>query len=194
MLVALLLILGAIWVISQASTWLRRYSRKEGFDQGTADPGFLQNEKFLIRRNQDIYDDFTLHYYDRLHRTRETATYIFDAVERLTQANPAKSVILDVGCGTGEMVKYMKQTKGYHQVYGLDRSESAVRIATTAGLPVILGDTMMPMTFDKHTFSHVFLTGMTVYEFQDKVELFRNLYYWLMPNAYLIVQDRKRVG
>jgi len=198
MLVALLLILGAVWIVSQASTWLRRYSRKEGFNQGTegmaADPGFLQNEKFLIRRNQDIYDDFTLHYYDRLHRTRETATYIFDAVERLTQANPAKSVILDVGCGTGEMVKYMKQTKGYHQVYGLDRSESAVRIATTAGLPVILGDTMMPMTFDKHTFSHVFLTGMTVYEFQDKVELFRNLYYWLMPNAYLIVQmvDRDR--
>ena len=35
---------------------------------------------------------------------------------------------------------------------------------------------------------------MTVYEFQDKTELFRNLYYWLMPNAYLIVHlvDRDR--
>jgi SAM-dependent methyltransferase len=191
------LILVAVWVVSQASTWYRRYSRKEGFGQGTMRTGqidFLQNEHFLIRRNQDIYDDFTLQYYDRIHRTRDTATYIFDAVERLTQASPEKSVVLDIGCGCGEMIKYMQQSKGYKNVYGLDRSESAVRMATTSGLPVMLGDTTAPMTFDKHTFSHIFLTGMTVYEFQDKTELFRNLYYWLMPNAYLIVHlvDRDR--
>jgi SAM-dependent methyltransferase len=196
-LVVMFLILVAVWVVSQASTWYRRYSRKEGFGQGTMRTGqidFLQNEHFLIRRNQDIYDDFTLQYYDRIHRTRDTATYIFDAVERLTQASPEKSVVLDIGCGCGEMIKYMQQSKGYKNVYGLDRSESAVRMATTSGLPVMLGDTTAPMTFDKHTFSHIFLTGMTVYEFQDKTELFRNLYYWLMPNAYLIVHlvDRDR--
>ena len=191
----MLLILVAVWVVSKASIWYRRYSRKEGFNtSGGGHLEFLQNEHFLIRRNQDIYDDFTMQYYDRLHRTRDTATYIFDAVERLTQASPTKSVMLDVGCGSGEMIKYMQQSKGYKQVYGLDRSESAVRLATSAGLPVMLGDTTSPMTFDKHTFSHIFLTGMTVYEFQDKTELFRNLYYWLMPNAYLIVHlvDRDR--
>ena len=193
-LVVMLLILGAVWVVSQASTWYRRYYRKEGFESGSRPLQFIQNEHFLIRRNQDIYDDFTLQYYDRMHRTRDTATYIFDAVERLTQASPEKSVMLDVGCGCGEMIKYIQQSKGYKNVYGLDRSESAVRMATSTGLPVMLGDTTAPMTFDKHTFSHIFLTGMTVYEFQDKTELFRNLYYWLMPNAYLIVHlvDRDR--
>lgn len=202
-LLTLLLILGAVWVITQAWTAYRRYRKRhgmEGFTQGTMGLRsggalqFLQNEHFLIRRNQDIYDDFTLQYYDRMHRTRDTATYIFDAVERLTQSSPTKSVVLDVGCGCGEMIKYMQQSKGYKNVYGLDRSESAVRMATSTGLPVMLGDTTAPMTFDKHTFSHIFLTGMTVYEFQDKTELFRNLYYWLMPNAYLIVHlvDRDR--
>ena len=193
-LVVMFLILVAVWVVSQASTWYRRYYRKEGFESGSRPLQFLQNEHFLIRRNQDIYDDFTLQYYDRMHRTRDTATYIFDAVERLTQASPEKSVVLDVGCGCGEMIKYIQQSKGYKNVYGLDRSESAVRMATSTGLPVMLGDTTAPMTFDKHTFSHIFLTGMTVYEFQDKTELFRNLYYWLMPNAYLIVHlvDRDR--
>ena len=205
-LLTLLLILGAVWIVTQAWTAYRRYRKRhgmEGFAQGTEGTmglrsggalQFLQNEHFLIRRNQDIYDDFTLQYYDRMHRTRDTATYIFDAVERLTQASPTKSVILDVGCGCGEMIKYIQQSKGYKNVYGLDRSESAVRMATSTGLPVMLGDTTAPMTFDKHTFSHIFLTGMTVYEFQDKTELFRNLYYWLMPNAYLIVHlvDRDR--
>jgi SAM-dependent methyltransferase len=198
-LLTLLLILGAVWVVTQAWTTYRRHRKRRGIEGfNTADSGgplqFLQNEHFLIRRNQDIYDDFTMQYYDRLHRTRDTATYIFDAVERLTQSSPEKSVILDVGCGSGEMIKYIQQSKGYKQVYGLDRSESAVRIAKSVGLPVIQGDTTAPMTFDKHTFSHIFLTGMTVYEFQDKTELFRNLYYWLMPNAYLIVHlvDRDR--
>jgi SAM-dependent methyltransferase len=184
-LVALFLILGAVWVLFRASTLYR----KEGFGQG-----FLQTEQFLIRRNQDIYDEFYVQYYDRLYRTRDTSKYIFDAVERLTQSSPEKSVILDVGCGAGEMIQYIQRTKGYKHVYGLDQSKAAIHTAKAAGLPVIQGDATTPMTFDKHTFTHIFVTGLTIYEFKDKVELLRNLYYWLMPNAYLIVQlvDRDR--
>jgi SAM-dependent methyltransferase len=197
-LIALLMVLGALWILGHTWKYLGPSNRammglgQEGFGDGRIQ--FRQNEQFLIKRNQDIYDEFYLAYYDQLFRTRPCAEYIFDAAERLTQATPNKSVILDVGCGTGALVQYMRDTKGYTNVYGLDRSPAAVATAKRDGLPVIEGDALSPMTFDKHTFTHIFLTGTTLYTCPDQVALFRNLYYWLMPNAFLIVQmaDRDR--
>ena len=191
-LLALLMVLGALWVLGQVWKYSGLKTDQEGFGDGRIE--FRQNEPFLIKRNQDIYDEFYLAYYDQLFRTRPCAEYIFDAAERLTQSTPDKSVILDVGCGTGALVRYMRDTKGYTNVYGLDKSPAAVTTAKRDGLPVIEGDALSPMTFDKHTFTHIFLTGTTLYTCPDQVTLFRNLYYWLMPNAYLIVQmaDRDR--
>jgi hypothetical protein len=32
------------------------------------------------------------------------------------------------------------------------------------------------------------MTDNTIYQFKDKVALFRNIYYWLRPNAYMILE------
>ena len=151
--------------------------------------GFTQNAPFLIKRNQQIYDDFTSQIYDKIYNPKPNSQYIFDAVEKLTQSDTKNSVILDIGSGTGELVSYI-HSKGYANVFGIDNSESMVEesLKKNTDLNIIQGDITVPMTFDKNTFSHIFMTDNTIYQFKDKVSLFRNIYYWLRPNAYMIIE------
>ena len=161
--------------------------------------GFEQSDRFLVRRAGDVYDEFLAQIYDRIYRPQPLNAAIFDAVERLTEPDHEKSVMLDAGCGTGTLLQYM-QSKGYLHSYGVDQSSEMVEFVGCAtdtdvgALKVKEGDLALPMTYDKHTFSHIFMTGNTVYHFQDKVQLFRNIYYWLMPHGHFILEvyDRER--
>ena len=157
--------------------------------------GFVQGERFVVRRNLDIYDAFTAQIYDKIYKPKSTNQYIFDMVEKLTQSSKTKSVILDVGSGTGDLLGYIHQ-KGYINSFGVDQSTGMVEMSLQKypEIKVKEADLQKSMTYDKQTFTHIFLTGNTVYHFQDKMNLLRNLYYWLIPNGYLIlhVVDRER--
>jgi ubiquinone/menaquinone biosynthesis C-methylase UbiE len=158
--------------------------------------GFSQRERFLVRRQASIYDDFTAQIYDKIFQPKSANQYVFDATEKLTQMDAGKSVVLDAGCGTGELALYMSQAKSYKHVYGVDQSKDMIEVALTKqpDLKLKQADITHPMTYDKNTFTHIFMTGLTIYDFQDKTQLFRNLYYWLIPHGYLILQvvDRSR--
>jgi SAM-dependent methyltransferase len=160
--------------------------RHEGFDQG---------ERFVVRHNLDIYDAFTAQIYDKIYQPKSTNQSIFDMVEKLTQSSQTKSVMLDVGSGTGDLLGYIHQ-KGYINAFGVDQSPGMVERALQKypAIRVKEADLTQPMTYDKQTFTHIFLTGNTVYHFQDKRTLFQNLYYWMIPNGYLVlhVVDRER--
>jgi len=157
--------------------------------------GFEQSDRFLVRREGDIYDDFLSQIYDRIYQPKSLNAAIFDTVESLTQPDPEKSILLDAGSGTGGLLQYM-HAKGYLHAYGVDQSADMVDFIQTAypDVKVKSGDLNAPMTYDKHSFTHIFMTGNTVYHFPDKVQLFRNLYYWLMPHGYFILEiyDRDR--
>ena len=162
--------------------------------------GFTQSERFVVRRQEDVYDEFTAQIYDQLHQPASCAKSLFDDVEKLTQMEGGTStsssspVILDVGCGTCELTHYIA-SKGY-TVYGVDQSIDMIEYSRGkyADLNLKVGDVTHPSTYDRRTFSHIFMTGNTVYHFPDKVHLFRNLYDWLRPHGYLILQvcDRER--
>ena len=150
--------------------------------------GFTQNAPFIIKRNQQIYDDFTSEIYDKIYNPKPNLQYIFDTVEKLTQSDTKNSVILDIGSGTGNLVSYI-HSKGYN-VFGIENSESMVEESTkkNTNLKIIQGDITNNMTFDKSTFTHIFMTDNTIYHFKDKISLFRNIYYWLRPNSYMIIE------
>jgi ubiquinone/menaquinone biosynthesis C-methylase UbiE len=158
--------------------------------------GFTQKERFLVRRQLQTYDDFTAQIYDRIYQPNVSNQYIFDAVSKLTQMDETKSVVLDAGCGTGELIHYMSDSKHFKHVYGVDQSKDMIQVAMTKNQELKLkqADITHPMAYDKNTFTHIFMTGFTIYDFQDKTQLFRNLYYWLIPHGYLILQvvDRMR--
>jgi len=156
--------------------------------------GFSQDARFVYKEDAAIYDDFYVEIYDKLMKPDSLAPFIVDTVIEQTMPNPNTANFLDIGSGTGHLVNRL-QDQGY-RVYGIDKSEAMVRKAEELypDAAIQCGNVQEPMLYEKGTFSHILCTGLTFYQFQDKVGFFRNCYYWLQPGGYLILHlvDRNK--
>lgn len=167
---------------------LRNYiiERKVG---GGSKESFIQQPPFIVKRNENVYDEFTCKIYDTIFHPEKESQYVINNVFKLTEPSPNFTTILDIGCGTGELLNILSN-KEYKNIYGLEKSESMALecLEKYPNLKVKIGDASVdPMLFEKGTFSHIFCIGMTIYEIKDKIAFFRNCYFWLKPNAYLII-------
>ena len=91
--------------------------------------GFSNNEddKYVIKRTTDIYDDFYANIYNKIFEPKQMAETVAEFIITYTQANPVRNVMLDVGSGTGEQMAYIQQ-RGF-QIYGVERSQDMVEYA-----------------------------------------------------------------
>jgi len=156
---------------------------------GSSKESFIQEPPFIVKRNENIYDDFTCKIYDLIFHPEKDSRYVTNNVFKLTDPSPEFTTILDIGCGTGELLNTLS-VNGYKNIYGLEKSESMALecLEKYPTLKVKIGDVCNdPMLFEKGTFTHIFCIGMTIYEIKDKITFFRNCYFWLKPNAYLII-------
>lgn len=148
--------------------------------------GFIQDRNFLFKEGVDVYDNFYAEIYDFLvfNHTKDD----FEVGEIISRTAPTtKSVILDVGSGTGHHVE--KLTKKGLTVVGLDNSPSMIEKAKQ-NFPndnFKLGDALDSSQFQDSTFTHVLCLYFTLYYFQDKRKFFTNCFYWLMPGGSLVV-------
>lgn len=149
--------------------------------------GFTQMEQFVLKENQNVYDNFYAEVYDGLNDTQNRSQKELIEIIKMTEPSTKYSVFLDVGSGTGYMVNQLKEA-GY-TAYGIDKSTDMIDYAETKNPSVEIknGDVMDPMAFERSTFSHILCTNLTLYLFEDKMTFFRNSYYWLKQNGYLII-------
>jgi len=149
--------------------------------------GFSQNSKFVLKQNADVYDDFYVEIYNQLMQPCKRVDFEIDSIIQMTDPNVDTSVFLDIGSGTGDLVDRLHR-RGY-VVFGIDRSQSMVNFAEKKypEAQIKCGNVNEPMLYDRGTFTHILCVGMTIYQFSDKMEFFRNAYYWLMSGGYLIV-------
>lgn len=156
--------------------------------------GFTQSAPFVLKQNEAAYDTFYTEVYDGLNNVDKRATKEISHIIKMTEPSKANSTFLDIGSGTGSIVRQL-QMSGF-TAFGIDKSPNMVQYAnaTYKGLETICADAMDTMIFDKYTFTHVLCTHFTIYQFQDKLTLFKNCYFWMKPNAYLImhVVDRNK--
>ena len=148
--------------------------------------GFTQNDLFVSKQNEHIYDDFYVSMYDRIHKTRHQSKYDFAKIVQNTQPS-VSSVFLDVGSGTGTLVNRLNNN-GF-RAYGIDSSEAMVQYSTSKypDSEFKCGDVKKSMEFEPETFSHVLCTYFTLYEMGDKSVFFDNCRRWLKTGGYLIV-------
>lgn len=160
----------------------RRYNNHKN-----ASEGFTQNEAYVLKRDCEIYDEFYAEIYDEIHRPKHRIWHELINIINATEPTSRNSVFLDIGSGTGEIVKHLSDA-GY-RAFGIDKSEAMIELSE-AKYPeneFKLGDVMNPMCFENKTFSHILCTYYTIYLLEDRLTFFRNCYQWLLPNGYLIL-------
>jgi SAM-dependent methyltransferase len=164
--------------------FFKSYSVKEGYEQ---------NDKFLFKKGNDIYDGFYSTIYDYLVFNNLKDDYEITQIVNKTTPSTS-SVILDVGSGTGHHVAKLAQKD--LNVVGIDISPSMVDQAKT-NYPQYnfqVGDVLDTNQYKNNSFTHILCLYFTIYYFKDKQLFFNNCMEWLMPGGYLILHlvDREK--
>lgn len=148
--------------------------------------GYQQNDTFLFKQDAEIYDDFYADIYDHLVFNNLKDNYEIGEIKNKSVPN-SKSVILDVGCGTGHHVDKLAQYD--LNVTGIDKSPSMISKAKTnyPDYNFFIGDVLDISNFKYNTFTHIICLYFTIYYFEDKMKFFNNCMEWLMPGGTLIV-------
>ena len=157
------------------------------FDKTPYYEGFSQKERYVVKQNTEIYDEFYVLIYDKLNHSDKRAMYDVKQIIDFTQPSKTNSVFLDIGSGTGHTVNTLS-TLGYN-VTGIEQSEAMINNCKTAfpEAQIQKGDVLDPMAFDRGVFTHIICNYFTLYQFKDKIAFFRNCHYWLRSGGYLIL-------
>ena len=149
---------------------------------------FSSSEKFLFKQGTAVYDDFYADVYDYLVFNIIKNDYEVGVILNLSQPN-SKSVIADIGCGTGHHVDSLSSHN--LDVIGVDISPSMIKKAAEK-FPFrkdqfVVGDGLNGQLFANNSLTHILCLYFTIYYMKDKMKFFYNCMNWLMPGGYLIV-------
>ncbi len=152
--------------------------------------GFVQLEKFLLKKDWNSYDEFYADVYDKIHlpdSKKELAEIL-----KITGANK-NSAFLDVGSGTGCTLLALADSGA--KCIGIDKSEAMVTVAKEKCGPLVKhGDVTEPIQFTRNQFTHILCLNQTIYEIEDKHAFFTNCRYWLRNGGALVLHlvDKNR--
>lgn len=156
--------------------------------------GFTQKERFIVKTDSNINDDFYAQVYDVIHKPVPRVNYELIQIINETRPSVKNSAFLDIGSGTGETV-YRLTEMGY-RVYGIECSSAMIRVSNQKypHLHIIHGDIMDPMKYEKDTFTHILCTYFTIYSITDKQLFFRYCFSWLKTGGFLVLHlvDRNK--
>jgi SAM-dependent methyltransferase len=146
----------------------------------------IQNRKFLFKQEDAVYDDFYAEIYDYL--VFNTIKNDYEIGNIINSTSPTeKSVIVDIGCGTGHHVQTLSAKN--LDVIGIDISPSMIEKAKKE-FPsgnFSVGNALDNNLFKMNSVTHILCLYFTIYYFKDKRHFFDNAMDWLMPGGYLIV-------
>lgn len=157
----------------------------KGFKQNKKE-GFEQSDQFLIKTNEEIYDDFYTDIYDYLVFNNIKTKY--EVGEIINKSSPSEeSIILDVGCGTGHHVAQIAENN--LNIIGIDISPSMVKKAKEnyPDYDFKVADALYNGSFAPSSFTHILCLYFTIYYMKDKMRFFNNCMDWLMPGGFLII-------
>ena len=148
--------------------------------------GFTQKQKFVLKKGDDIYDDFYVDLYDELILDEVKNDFEVGEIKRLIKVN-SQNRVLDIGSGTGRHVDLLNK-KGF-KAEGLDKSQAMVKYSKNKfpELKFKQGDALEGMLYPENSFSTITCFYFTIYYIKDKNTFLQNCYNWLMPGGYLFL-------
>jgi len=152
--------------------------------------GFVQQDKFVLKKDGKSYDDFYAQIYDKIHSPDPKRE--LEEIMKITGADN-NSAFLDVGSGTGCTLSALVDSGA--KCIGIDKSEAMITVAKEkCGSSVIKGDVTEPIHFSRNQFTHILCLNQTIYEIEDKHAFFTNCRYWLRNGGALVLHlvDKNR--
>jgi SAM-dependent methyltransferase len=150
--------------------------------------GFVdQREKFIVKKGIDLYDDFYVNIHDELFFREVVNQYEVGSIENITKPT-TESNILVVGSGTGHVANEFHK-EGIN-VTGIDESSAMVKYAKQE-YPTIkfkVANPLKSMTFNESQFTHILCLNLNIYQYKNKREFIQNIYNWLRPGGFFVVQ------
>ena len=150
--------------------------------------GLVNSNTFLFKEGNAIYDDFYADIYDYLVFNQLKNDYEVGTIINNVSPNE-KSVIADIGCGTGHHVKDLSARN--LEIIGIDISPSMINKAKlnypNLASQFKVGDGLDGHLFQYNSLTHILCLYFTIYYMQDKMRFFDNCMNWLMPGGFLIV-------
>jgi SAM-dependent methyltransferase len=164
-----------------------KYVQKKSPYNSIKREGFQQQQEFLFKKGLDIYDDFYANIYDFLVFNEVKNDYEVGLILNQNVPN-TKTVILDVGSGTGHHVAKMAQNKNL-EIIGIDTSPSMIKKAKEnyPSLNFKQANVLNKDIFHNNTFTHILCLYFTIYYIENKAGFFNNCMDWLMPGGYLVI-------
>jgi SAM-dependent methyltransferase len=150
--------------------------------------GFIdQKNDYVIKKGINLYDDFYVNIYDELFYKDVVNTYEVGSIENITKPT-SESKILVIGNSTGNIANQFQ--KKDMNVTSLQQSSQMVKYSKQKYPRVNfkLGDPEKSILYERDNFTHILCLNMDVYYFKNKMTLFQNIYDWLMPGGYFVVQ------
>lgn len=148
--------------------------------------GFSQKERYVIRKNGKIYDDFYVSLFDMLFQKDELVREELDLLSPVIEFNQ-DSHVLDVAAGSGITLELLK--KRNIPAIGIDESKAYVDLSKKkfSDIQIAVGSPLKSNTFHPGSFSHILSMYFTLYYIKDKTIFFKNCYDWLRPGGYLVI-------
>ena len=149
---------------------------------------FIQKDKFSVKNNENIYDDFYSEIYDTIHEPKRHNKHALSYVLTNTQADD-NSVFLDACSKTGDLVYQLRDLE--YEAYGIDKHKSMIKYSINkySWLKKYFknGNAIDPILFEKGIFSHILCFDKGLYLMDNKMQFLTNCYYLLRPGGYLAI-------
>ena len=154
---------------------------------------FEQDSNFMVKRGNDIYDQFYSNIYDYLTLDRIRNKFEIDTITKYAPLTEDSSV-LDIGCGIGNTLGDIKNTKKTDNISGLDLSSDMIKKAKSKYPDITFkcGNALNDYSYRPLSFTHILCLYFTIYEIQNKERFFQNTNSWLRPGGFLVVHMVER--
>lgn len=164
------------------------YKEKISPNLKPATEAFTQKEGFVLKRNEDAYDEVYCNNYEKIHKLKTHIPQQLELILKTTQPSQ-DDALLDIGSNSGYVVNELTN-KGYN-AYGVTPINAFVKYCNKKYHDAIVkeGNILNPMEYDKGIFTHIMALYYSIYNYssQDKMTIFKNCYSWMKPGGYLVL-------
>lgn len=192
--IILWMVMSQLLAASSPTTHIESFENQEEQYSFPTPAELSKYQKKTHRTTGSIYDRYYVSVYKNMidHYKSSLVTYEVNDLFKHTRLKEygGRAKILDIGCGTGQHLHQIFESRTYPHLYGLDQSKDmldACREVVDPKTRLLHASFDNRGALDSRFFTHVVCYYFSFYYSRDYKALLRNVYSWLVDGGYFCV-------